>query len=100
MSVKFVKGAAFALCGVLLVSTGSALAQQPQNLVVNGNFENIQSCPTGFSQLWKAAWRQPTSHAGSSDLFNVCGGASVDVPNNTFGVAPAASLAPSGASRT
>jgi hypothetical protein len=57
------------------------------NLVPNPGFEQVTSCPTGFSQLYKAApWTDPNT--GTSDAYNACspgGFPSVNVPANTFG---------------
>lgn len=57
------------------------------NLVPNPGFEQVTSCPTGFSQLFKAApWTDPNT--GTSDAYNACspgGFPSVNVPANTFG---------------
>jgi hypothetical protein len=57
------------------------------NLVPNPGFENVSPCPTGFSQLFKAApWTDPNT--GTSDAYNACspgGFPTVNVPANTFG---------------
>ncbi len=71
----------FLLSLTLLAGIYSATAQ---NLVPNGNFETITSCPSSFSQTTNAPpWR--AYHGGTSDLLNVCGSPSVGVPSNTFG---------------
>jgi len=45
-----------------------------QNLVLNGSFEDISSCPDDFNQLYKAShWK---SIGGTVDLFDTC---SIDV---------------------
>ena len=68
-----------------------------QNLIVNGDFENITSCPNyvglpTIDQISKAQlWINPT--AASPDLFHVCGTTAsytvnvgwAGVPNNIFG---------------
>lgn len=74
------------------------------NLVPNPSFDNPQTCPTGWSTIGvlpgyfgiplgfaghAPPWHRPTSHAGSSDVYNVCGttGSTWDmrVPNNAMG---------------
>jgi gliding motility-associated-like protein len=63
-----------------------------QNLVYNGDFEEYDSCPVGFSdpsqnlkEITKClGWSAPTY--GTSDYFNVCAsGSNVGVPINTQG---------------
>lgn len=56
-----------------------------QNLVYNGSFEQISSCPTSENQLYKAtAWSSP--NLGSPDLLCSCSTNSfASVPNNLFG---------------
>jgi len=58
-----------------------------QNLVPNGSFENISSCPTGQNQLYKAVpWQMPPNTGGaSSDLFNACNTTGFGVPANVDG---------------
>lgn len=57
------------------------------NLVPNPGFEFYSSCPTGFSQLYKAVpWFD--ANTGTCDAYNMCspgGFPSVNVPANTFG---------------
>lgn len=54
-----------------------------QNLVLNGDFESYQGCPTNISQLDSSEfWITPT--LGTSDYFNQCNLSTVNVPN-TFG---------------
>jgi hypothetical protein len=69
---------------VLFIGARAAFAV---NLVPNPGFESYTSCPTGFSQLFKAApWNDPNT--GTSDAYNACspgGFPSVNVPANTFG---------------
>jgi OmpA-OmpF porin, OOP family len=55
-----------------------------QNLVTNGDFEQLVSCPTGLSQLTSTvSWFTPTN--GSPDYFHECSTGSADVPENIFG---------------
>ncbi|MBP9690230.1 MAG: hypothetical protein KBE91_11500, partial [Bacteroidia bacterium] len=51
-----------------------------QNLVPNGSFEILSSCPTGgtHSSTLCVNWYNPTQ-AGTPDAYSVCGG---DVPSN------------------
>jgi hypothetical protein len=60
-----------------------------QNLVPNGNFEQLNSCPNSVSQLSAAvSWMAPS--LGTSDCFNLCACcAATDVPHNIFGYRPA-----------
>lgn len=54
-----------------------------QNLVLNGSFENITSCPTGEGQVNRASpW---VSARGTCDLYNICNSGVFDVPRNTIG---------------
>jgi hypothetical protein len=55
------------------------------NLVPNGGFDTISSCPTGPVQIYKAPpWIDPTG--GSSDLLNVCSTNNLcSVPSNSVG---------------
>ncbi|TND07533.1 MAG: hypothetical protein FD123_3085 [Bacteroidetes bacterium] len=59
-----------------------------QNLVPNPGFETYTSCPAAMiGEIFKATpW---VNHLNSNDYFNVCGAASVLVPNNTLGNQPA-----------
>jgi hypothetical protein len=66
------------------------LGANAQNLVANGNFEAITTCPTSFSMIANAPpWYMYTS--GSSDLFNGCASGSAGVPVNFTGYQLAAS---------
>src|SRR6187399_1797031 len=58
---------------------------QGQNLVPNGNFENISGCPTGIGQLTNAIpWLNPS--LASPDYYNQCATSSaVGVPQNVLG---------------
>ena len=64
-----------------------AVAQQTDNLVYNGSFEEHRFCPQRIDALgvMKApdAWWQPT--LGSSDYFHLCGGRECTVPRNKMG---------------
>jgi hypothetical protein len=60
-----------------------------QNLVPNPSFEDTNSCPTAFNELFNATgW---SSFAGSPDFFHVCNTTDVGVPINFGGVQMAAS---------
>ncbi len=69
----------------------TCIGSRAQNMVPNGDFENYNLCPTGFSQTSNCTgWRMPTG--GSSDYFNACAVITTcDVPNNIFGTQTAAS---------
>ena len=62
-------------------------AQNKENLVYNGSFEEHVGCPDRIDALGIMrgvdAWWQPT--AGSSDYFNSCGGKESGVPRNKMG---------------
>lgn len=61
-----------------------------QNLVPNGNLEQINSCPTATGQLNKAThWINPSSHPTAADYFNQCAATNVNVPNAPWGYQPA-----------
>lgn len=66
----------------------SALAQNTENLVFNGSFEEYSTCPQRIDALGIMsgvdAWWQPTK--GSSDYFNACGGRECLTPRNKMGV--------------
>lgn len=60
-----------------------------QNHVPNGNFENVQACPTNHSQVSRCVgWRQYTT--GTSDYYHSCA-SFVGVPSNNNGFQYAAS---------
>lgn len=65
----------------------SAMAQNTENLVYNGSFEDYSVCPQRIDALGIMsgvdAWWQPTK--GSSDYFNACGGRDCMVPRNKMG---------------
>lgn len=67
---------------------GSALAQNTENLVYNGSFEEYSVCPQRIDALGIMsgvdAWWQPTK--GSSDYFNACGGRECLTPRNKMGM--------------
>lgn len=69
---------------VCLYTTTSLFAQ---NLIPNGDFEEISECPDNLDQIDRAPpWRNPT--AGSPDLFNICNDSVVGVPSNFIGTQP------------
>lgn len=65
----------------------AATAQNNENLVYNGSFEEHIGCPDRIDALGIMrgvdAWWQPTT--GSSDYFNTCGGKESGVPRNKMG---------------
>ena len=67
---------------------GSAVAQNTENLVYNGSFEEYSVCPQRIDALGIMsgvdAWWQPTK--GSSDYFNACGGRECLTPRNKMGM--------------
>ncbi|MCB0698828.1 MAG: T9SS type A sorting domain-containing protein [Chitinophagales bacterium] len=66
------------------------LGTEAQNQVINGNFEEYTSCPTGGSQVYRCNnWRQFTG--GTSDYFHSCSNSGVNVPNTFVGYQQAAS---------
>lgn len=68
---------------ILLLLTGSLPAQ---NLVPNGGFETMSTCPSSIGQLNRSVgWDVPSPHYGSSDFFHTCSGGSSGVPVNLFG---------------
>ena len=73
------------------VTISTASAQNNENLVYNGSFEEHVGCPERVDALGIMrgvdAWWQPT--AGSSDYFNVCAGKECGVPRNKMGNQPA-----------
>lgn len=65
---------------LLLLST----VMWAQNLVPNGNFESLSSCPTQFAQTHLAPpWIQYTG--GTTDFLHTCGNGRVVVPTSYFG---------------
>jgi hypothetical protein len=55
-----------------------------QNLVTNGDFEQLVSCPTALAQLSSTVnWFTPTN--GSPDYFHECATGMAGVPDNIFG---------------
>ena len=66
----------------------SVFAQNTENLVYNGSFEEYSVCPQRIDALGIMngvdAWWQPTK--GSSDYFNACGGRECLTPRNKMGV--------------
>lgn len=61
---------------------------QSQNLVVNGNFEQMTACPAGISEIDKVVgWKFNINHQGTSDYYNVCaaGISGASVPKNQIG---------------
>lgn len=76
------------LLACLAVATMTAVgAQEKENLVYNGSFEEHIGCPEHVDALGIMrgvdAWWQPT--AGSSDYFNTCAGKECGVPRNKMG---------------
>ncbi|MGB1318538.1 MAG: T9SS type A sorting domain-containing protein, partial [Flavobacteriales bacterium] len=66
-----------------LVCCGISLQLEAQNIVPNGGFEEITSCPSGGAQIFRAPpWR---SSANSPDLYNTCGDFGYSVPENLGG---------------
>lgn len=60
-----------------------SLHLEAQNIVQNGGFENIEACPTGPSQIWRAEhW---DSSGNSPDLYNSCSDDEYSVPVNVNG---------------
>jgi hypothetical protein len=70
----------------VIVSISNACAQ---NLVPNGSFEQLSTCPDNWEQVDHATgW---SSYRGSPDLYNACSpGTSFSVPSNLFGTVGAA----------
>lgn len=68
----------------------SVVDGKAQNIVPNASFENYNSCPEYYGELYKCAdW---TTFGNSPDYFNACApDASVNVPKNDFGFQYAAS---------
>ncbi len=57
-----------------------------QNLVPNGSFEIISTCPTAQNQLLFATpWQIPGNTSGTSDLFNGCNTTGFGAPANVAG---------------
>jgi hypothetical protein len=57
-----------------------------QNLVPNGSFETISSCPITHGQLDLAVpWFVPNKNNGTPDLFNACNQKDFGVPINSAG---------------
>jgi hypothetical protein len=55
-----------------------------QNLITNGNFEELIDCKLGEDSIaWTLGWSDPT--ALTSDLFSSCGNTFFGVPNNLGG---------------
>ncbi len=56
-----------------------------QNLVPNGDFEQLISCPTSINELTLAvSWINPATNS-TPDYFHLCGTGLAGVPNNFFG---------------
>lgn len=82
-----------AVTGFMPIAVASLVpvASAAQELVPNGGFESLVSCPTDAAAIALAApWISPTN--GSTDLFNTCSGSScptdfpfVCVPHNWVG---------------
>jgi gliding motility-associated-like protein len=56
---------------VFFVSFGLEAKCQRQ-LVKNGSFDTVLTCPTFAGQPDLAGWTIPVNHTGTSDLFNLC----------------------------
>jgi len=55
-----------------------------QNLVPNGSFEILSSCPSNGGQINLAVgWNQ--GNEGSSDLYHACNTSTLGAPNNSHG---------------
>lgn len=75
----------FLICHLLFVTVVTA----QQNHVINGNFEDVISCPSTHSQVSRCAnWRQYTT--GTSDYYHSCA-SFTGVPTNFNGYQRAAS---------
>jgi len=86
MHVRFTYVSCLLLC--------CCLTAQAQNLVSNPSFENYNACPPNIGEIKFSTYPSVTDWVSVGDLntpdyFNVCGGSSVGVPNNTFGWQPA-----------
>lgn len=58
-------------CLLIFLLTG--LTCFSQNLVPNGSFENVSSCPSALSQIGFASpWTDAVGSATTADLFNAC----------------------------
>lgn len=70
-----------------LLQWGRVCAQNAEELVFNGSFEEYSSCPQRVDAIGIMsgvdAWWQPTK--GSSDYFNACGGRECQTPRNKMG---------------
>lgn len=75
------------LACLMAATITAANAQNNENLVYNGSFEEHVGCPDRIDALGIMrgvdAWWQPTT--GSSDYFNTCGGKESGVPRNKMG---------------
>ena len=72
---------------LLILVLFCALCSSAQNLIVNGDFEYYNSCPTWNSQIYRASpWYDP--NGATPDYFNSCAPTSsyVSIPNQLFGV--------------
>jgi gliding motility-associated-like protein len=70
----------------ILFLLGFALNLSGQNLVLNGGFEDLISCPLaqgGAPNSYCYNWYSPTK--STPDYFNTCASGWVDVPNNMCG---------------
>jgi len=69
----------------LLLANSILAISQPLNLVLNGSFEEIESCPVEYGQLSKAiGWHSPSD--GTPDLYSSCDPSNfVGVPLNSIG---------------
>ena len=64
------------------------LAQGQQNLVPNGGFENLTSCPypgSGGGDIWLASpWDNIVDFGGGADVFNVCSQPQIIEPDTFY----------------
>ncbi len=66
------------------ISFHSFFAQN--NLVINGGFDSLVSCPLTYGEIYKAYnWFQPIRQVSTSDLYNTCSIILVSVPKNVMG---------------
>jgi len=74
---------------ILSLITTHGVFSQCTNLVQNGNFESMSSCPSNMTQITLAVpWDRIIPLAGltaTPDYFNMCAGSLVSVPTNNMG---------------
>src|ERR1043165_2939634 len=70
------------LCCLIILLVACRVCEG-QNLVNNWSFEDTVSCPTGYSQIFKAiGW---TGFNETPDYYNSCNNTGVGVPLNDVG---------------